>query len=342
MINIGIIGTGFGKTQAQVFQALDGCQVSALCGMNLEKTDRIAAELGVARAYNSYHDLLSDENIDMVSIATPNHLHKPMFLDALQYGKHIILEKPAGLNAIEIQEMIGASKGYEKLIVVDHPMRFNPMLIYILKQISNGVLGQVTNVQISAYTNYVSADDKPYIWIDDPARGGGQILNMGTHLIDVTRYLLDMPSLVSGNLISKKVLDAYPDGTQNVQIEHQISANLDWNNGTNSIFFNTTTSFGYQGFEIRVLGSKGVVVYDDTEGLRISTNNSQPLTRVNMSDNLKHINAGKSFVSKSFKYFASDLIGFINGEKIVFDYCTLQQAYENMVYLEKMRDNVGI
>lgn len=337
MIKIGIIGTGFGSTQAMCFRAFHGVKVMAICSQNLEKTRKIANELNIPQAYNIYQELLADPQIDLVSIATPNHLHKEMFMAALKANKHILLEKPAGLNSHEIKEMLDASEGYEKLIIVDHPMRFNPVVAKI-KELIKTELGKISSIQISAFTNYVSDQNKQAEWIDYPEKGGGQILNMGTHLIDLSRFLLDMPKLNSGNLIKKTVRLHYPhDGkSQPAKIEHQIQANLDWDNGTNSTFFNTTTSFGYKNFELRILAEKGIAFYDDLDGLRVSYSNNQPLDKIDISDHLEHIQAGKSFVSKSFKYFACELAMHLNDKSPVIPYCTLEQALENMLYLEKI------
>ncbi len=338
MIKIGIIGTGFGSTQAISFSQIEGAEVVGLCGANYDKTTSIAKELNIPKVHKTYKDLLKDAEINLVTIATPNHLHKQMFMDALKYNKHIILEKPAGLNSKEIEDMITASKGYDKKIVVDHPLRFNPVTLYIKSLIDNKKLGKVCSIQLSAYTNYVSADDKSFIWIDYPKKGGGQILNMGTHLVDLSRFILDMPELNEGNLIKKTVLDEYPDeegNSKQVEIEHQFMANIDWKNGTNSTLFNTTTSFGYKNFEIKILGSKGIFFYDDINGARESFSNHE-LAEVNIEDHLENIQAGRSFVSKSFKFFAKEFIDYLNGRNEKINYCTLEQALENMKILENL------
>lgn len=338
MIKIGIIGTGFGSTQAISFSQIEGAEVIGLCGAKVEKTKQIAKELQIPKVYKSHSELFADPEIDLVTIATPNHLHKQMFIDALKSNKHIILEKPAGLNSKEIKEMLDASKDYEKKIVVDHPLRFNPITLYIKDLIENHRLGKITNIQLSAYTNYVSADDKAFIWIDYPEKGGGQILNMGTHLVDLTRYILGIPKLKSGNLIKKTVIDSYPDENnvdKKVLIEHQFMANIDWENGTNSTLFNTTTSFGYKNFEIKILGSKGIFFYDDINGAKESFSNDE-MNDVNIEDHLQNIQTGRSFVSKSFKFFAKEFIDYLNGKSKKPNFCTLEQALENMKILENL------
>lgn len=337
MIKIGIIGTGFGSTQAVVFNALDGAEVEAICGKNYEKTKKIAKELGIPRVYRDYKKLLSDENLNLVSIPTPNYLHKEMFLEAIKTGKHIIHEKPAALTSKEIKELIGASKGYRKLIVVDHPMRFNPVIKKIKKMIEQGSLGKISNLQISQYTNYGTDLENPHKWMDTKKAGGGQVLLMGTHLMDIGRYILDMPKMISGNLFKHTIRNKKPDPEgvlKKVDVEEQIIGNILFENDVSYMFFNTMYSFGYKNFEIRMIGSKAILFYDDVSGLRISKSNNEPLKKIDIKDPLEHIQAGRSFVSKSFKFFAHDLVEYLKGNIKELNYCTLEEAKENLEYLE--------
>ena len=102
------------------------------------------------------------------------------------------------------------------------------------------------------------------------------------------------------------------------------------------MFFNNAYGFGYKNFEIRISGSKGIIFYDDLEGLKISKENKQPLEKVSVGDYLKHIQVGSSLVSKSFKFFAHDLVEYLKGNKKKLEYCTLEEAKENLEYLEKI------
>lgn len=339
MIKIGIIGTGFGSTQAIVFNAFDGVAVEAICGRDYEKTKKVAKELDIPKVYINYRDLLRDKSLDVVSIPTPNYLHKEMFLEAIKTSKHIIHEKPAALTSKDIQELIDKSKGYKKLIIVDHPIRFNPVIKKIMRMIDSGDLGEISNIQVSQYTNYGSDLENPHKWMDTKKAGGGQVLLMGTHLVDIGRYILDMPKMISGALFKHTIRNKKPDPEgilKKVDVEEQIIGNVLFENDVSYMFFNTMYSFGYKNFEIRMIGSNGILFYDDIDGLRISKSNNQPLKKVDVKDPLEHIQAGRSFVSKSFKFFAYDLVEYLKGNIKELNYCTLEEAKENLEYLERI------
>jgi predicted dehydrogenase len=340
MIKIGIIGTGFGVTgQLASFKQLPKCEVVALCGKDPEKTAKLAKENNVKKSFSDYLELLKDKDIDLVTIATPDNLHKPMFLNALKFDKHIIVEKPAGINSQEIQEMLTTAKDFKKLVIVDHPLRFNPVVVKIRELIEAGYFGQVTNITINQYTNYGSDENNPHRWHDTKAGGGGQILLMGTHIIDLGRYIAGMPKVLQGNFMlhRNKENKVNPEGKLlPVEVEEQITGNFLMEGNIIVNFFNTMYSFGYKNFELRIHGSRGLCLYDDIEGMRISNNNAEALKKVELNDPLIHIKAGRSFVSSSFKYFADTLIKHLNGELYDVHFCTLQEALENMLYLEKM------
>ena len=337
MVNIGIIGTGFGATQAKTFSLIQGCKVFGICGNDYRKTSEIAAEIGIPNVYNTYLDLLSDSSIDLVCISSPNKLHKGMFLKAMESDKHILLEKPAGITSDEVEEMLEKSRGYKKLIAVDHEMRFNPVTLEIIELIET--LGEIGSVQIFQYTNHGSLENSQYTWMNSLENGGGQTLLMGTHLIDLGRYLLGMKEVTNGNLIKTIFKTSKPSsdgGLHEVDAEAQINANLKLVGGISLSFFNTLYSFGLKDFEIKIFGSKGIILYSDTNGLKISYSNSNGLNEVKVDDKLETIHTGNSFVSKSFKYFAYDLIRYLNGELAGLPYCTLKEALENIKILESL------
>ena len=338
-IRVGIIGTGFGVIgHLASFEQIGGYQVVAIAGRDLEKTRKIAKEHQIAASYDDYRQLLANTDTDIVAIASPNTLHKEMFLAALPYKKHIILEKPAGIDSTEIQEMLDKSAGYPKLIIVDHELRFNPYAVRMKEFIDAQDIGEVKNIQLSNYSGYGSDPDAKKHWYRLRKHGGGQTLLIGTHLIDLGRFLVDLPGLAYGNLVASTVQPKRktPDGEITVDVDEQITGNMMLSNGTNLSFFNTTFGFGYKNFEIRVLGTKGVLLYDEKSGLFISHSNKQPLTSVEIADPLSNVQCGKSFISSSFKYLAARLLHHLSGGKESFHYCTLREAYDNMVMLEKL------
>jgi predicted dehydrogenase len=342
MVKIGIIGTGFGvRSMIPTFKKLKNCQVVALSGRDLKKTKKLAKEHQVEFAYDNPEDLIKNPAVDLVCNPTPSHLHLEIGLLAVKYKKHLLQEKPAGLNSSQIKKLLKASKKHDKFLAVNHASRFNPVTIKIKELIDSGVLGEITSISINNYVNYGSYQKATHTWWDDHQMSGGQtVLGYGTHLIDLARYLLDFPKLKKGYLqdqvISHTQKDKLTGKEKRVTSPEQFRANICFKKDTNVSLFATLYSFGYKNFELKVLGKKGIVFYDDLNGLRLSVNNEEPLKVVKVKDHLPQVKEGRSFVSKSFKFLAKDLIDRLNGTKSNIKYCTLKQAYDNQLILEKI------
>jgi predicted dehydrogenase len=340
MIRIGIIGTGFGvRSMIPTFKKIKGCSVIALSGTDLEKTTAITKEHSIKYAYDNYQDLIRNKEVDLVCNPIPSHLHLETGLMAIKHNKHLLQEKPAGLNTKQIKKLIKAARKSKKFIGVNHASRFNPVTIKIIELVNSGTLGEITSISIQYYTNYGSFKDATYTWWDDHKKSGGQtVLGYGTHFIDLARYLLNFPKLEKGFLHDQIISSTQPDKTtgqvKKITSPDQFRASIKFKNQTNVSLFTTLYSFGFKDFELKILGTKAVVFYSDLNGLQISTGNNQPLKPIKVIDHLPNLKEGNSFVSKSFKFLAEELINHLNGKNKNFKYCTLEQALENQQILE--------
>jgi predicted dehydrogenase len=107
----------------------DDAEVVAFCDVREDLLERRVGEYGEARAYRDYHDLLADDDVDIVEILTPHHLHKQMVIDALEAGKHVSLQKPPALDLVEMDQMIEASeKAGAKLKIYENFIFYPPYL----------------------------------------------------------------------------------------------------------------------------------------------------------------------------------------------------------------------
>jgi len=202
MVKIGIVGTNLGSMYCELFSQISTARVIWLCGEHLEKTQKIANKYNIPKATDCYIDILKDPEIDIIIIAVPNYLHKEFFLESIKYNKHIVLEKPAGTNTAEISDLITALKnqGLKKMVIVDHEMRFNPNVLYIKNEIRKGTLGKVTNIQISKFHGSDNGQKLYEEWEMKKELGGGQVLLVGSHIVDLARFLLDFPIMRSGSI----------------------------------------------------------------------------------------------------------------------------------------------
>jgi predicted dehydrogenase len=132
------------------------------------------------KAYGSLEELLGDPAVDIVLVAVPNELHKPMVLKALEAGKHVVCEKPAALNSGELGEMIGASRKAGKIFAVHQNRRWDEDYLTAKKIYDDKILGEVFRIESRVHGSRGIPGD----WRGLPEHGGGMLLDWGVHILD--------------------------------------------------------------------------------------------------------------------------------------------------------------
>ena len=135
--------------------------------------------------YNSYEEVLNDPDVDIVLIATPNHLHKELSISAMLAGKHVLCEKPVTMNSKELEEIIQVSKETGMVFYPRQNRRWDKDYLIIKKIYDENLLGEVFNIDSRVYGSRGIPSD----WRRKDEFGGGMMLDWGVHLLD---RLLDM------------------------------------------------------------------------------------------------------------------------------------------------------
>ena len=138
------------------------------------------AEKNGIHAFASREELLSDERIDIVTIATPNDFHKEIAIDALEHGKNVISEKPVAMNSAELEEMIAAANRCGKLFTVHQNRRWDEDYLTMKKLLDTNELGPVFRIE----SRVQGSRGVPGDWRNMPEHGGGMVLDWGIHLLD--------------------------------------------------------------------------------------------------------------------------------------------------------------
>ena len=138
-----------------------------------------AASLGL-HVYGSLDEVLADDSIEIVLIATPNDCHHPIAIQALRAGKHVICEKPVTLNAKLLTEMLEAADEAGKLLTVHQNRRWDRGYRIVHQILGEGILGDVYRIESRVH----GAHGIPGDWRQDPAQGGGMVYDWGIHLLD--------------------------------------------------------------------------------------------------------------------------------------------------------------
>ena len=195
MIRLAIAGTGtIAKTHARATASLGNCELVASVNYRAASLAEFASSYGIERQYQSLDQLIADGDIDALIVCTPNALHAPQTLTALENGIHVLVEKPMALNASEARVMLERSESCDSILQVAHCLRFLPDVTALRDKLSKGVIGHIIRTRsVAAHNNW-----GPSGWfINSELAGGGALIDMGIHAIDTLRYTLGDPMPVS-------------------------------------------------------------------------------------------------------------------------------------------------
>jgi predicted dehydrogenase len=190
-IKTGLIGSGFvGPLHVEAVRRLGYVDVVALAASNQESADRKAAALSIDRAYGTADQLLDDPSIEAVHICTPNYLHFPHVMSALEHGKHVICDKPLGLTATQARQMSDAARQAHLVNAVTFNYRFNPLVQQARVMIARRDLGDVRFVH-GRYLQDWLLWDTDFSWRLEPEKGGASsaIGDIGSHWCDTAMFI---------------------------------------------------------------------------------------------------------------------------------------------------------
>jgi predicted dehydrogenase len=186
-----VTGTGFiGAVHVEALHRL-GIRVKGILGSSPGKSEIAAQQLGLAKAYVSYEELLSDPEVEVVHITTPNRWHREMVIGALDAGKHVVCEKPLATNSMETAELVErATKSPRLLTAVNYNVRFSPLALQARQLIQQGAIGRVLSVR-GAYIQDWLLKETDWNWRLLPEEGGElrAIGDIGTHWMDLILFL---------------------------------------------------------------------------------------------------------------------------------------------------------
>lgn len=151
------------------------------------------AEANGVHAYTCRQELLADDKIDLVTVATPNDVHKEIVIDALRAGKNVICEKPVTLSSADLEEMIAEAEKSGKIFTVHQNRRFDGDYLRIKKVFEDGTLGNVFCIEHRVH----GSRGIPSGWRTEAAKGGGMVLDWGVHLLDQMLCLMGDRKLLS-------------------------------------------------------------------------------------------------------------------------------------------------
>ncbi|MFC5699680.1 Gfo/Idh/MocA family protein [Cohnella faecalis] len=198
-LRIGVIGTGsISELHLNAYSANPSASLVAVCDINGQRASDVAAKYGAGKIYTDYREMLADPNIDAVSVCTWNNTHAPISIAALDAGKHVLVEKPLCRTVEEALAIEQAVRRSSKLLQVGFVRRYDPNVAMLRRFIDDGEFGKLYFAKASTIRRL----GNPGGWFSDTERsGGGPLIDIGVHIIDLCWYLMGRPkaTTVSAN-----------------------------------------------------------------------------------------------------------------------------------------------
>jgi predicted dehydrogenase len=255
----GIIGCGdiVRRRVGPALKSLPGCAIAGVARRDPNRLDGCCGELQAGRGFADWRELVRDDAIDAVYIATPVRAHCEQVLAALEHGKHVLCEKPLGMDAEECRQMRAASRRSAAVLGVAYYRHYYPAVLRMKAIIESGEIGDVLLVTTVACETFRPAQDHPRRWILDKSRaGGGSLMDFGCHRIEVLFHLLGN-EIAAGGVGGHIYRDHDVEDTATVAIRFE--------NGANGVVSVTRGGTLAQDV-VCIQGTRGVVRVDNLNG----------------------------------------------------------------------------
>ena len=207
-LRIGIVGCGGianNKHLPALSKLTDLCELVAFCDIIPERAEKAAKQYGIegAQVYTDYKKLLEDDSIDVVHVLTPNVAHCGITVDAFKAGKHVMCEKPMAATSADAKKMIDAWKKSGKKFTIGYQNRFRPEVQNLKQSCEKGDLGEIYYGKAHAVRR--RAVPTWGVFPNKALQGGGPLIDIGTHALDLTLWMMDNyePVSVSGQVFYK-------------------------------------------------------------------------------------------------------------------------------------------
>lgn len=198
-LRVGMIGYRFmGKAHSNAwrqaphfFPLKAGVEMKMICGRDPKAVEEARVQHGWQQAVTDWRDVVNSPEIDVIDVTTPNDSHAEISIAAAKAGKHILCEKPLGLDVAQCQEMVDAVKKAKVVAMVCHNYRRIPAVAQAKKMIEEGALGQIYHFRARYGQDWPSDPNFPLVWrMQKGSSGSGANGDINAHIIDIGRYLV--------------------------------------------------------------------------------------------------------------------------------------------------------
>jgi len=273
-VGVGLIGHGFmGRAHSLAWRNITLFTDSpltpvlkAVAGRSEDALRGFAARFGFERYYTDYRLMIKDPGIDIIDNVTPNYMHAEPTIEAMEAGKHVIVEKPMAMNSREAYEMVRVAERTGVINMVAHNYRFVPAIVLARQLIGSGSLGRIYHFRALYLQQSLANPEAPMTWrLRREYAGYGTIADLGSHVIDLARYLIGEVVSVNGTLytFNRFRVNQATGVREEVNVDEGFTAMLRFENGAFGLIEASKLATGhYNSLIIEVNGSEGSIRFD--------------------------------------------------------------------------------
>jgi len=273
-IGVGVLGYGFmGRVHTNAYRTIPSTfwppaarpKLVAVCGRNAERVAAAARRYGYEGFYLDWRAMLDDERIQIVSNCGPHSLHTEPSIAALEAGKHVICEKPMALNARDAARMLLAARKSGGKHMCGFNYRFVPAVRLAREIVERGLLGTIYHFRAQYLQESAHDPDRPLAKAPDPgAPWVGSLLNLGSHLVDMARFLVGEPVSASALVSTFEPTRLLASGERiTVEADDAFVGLLEFGNGSIGVLEASRVATGRKNRQYwEMNGSKGSICFD--------------------------------------------------------------------------------
>jgi predicted dehydrogenase len=279
-LGIGLAGFGMiGKVHALAYReiphyypnALPRLELAAICTTRAESAERAMREGGFNAYTTSIDELVARDDVNIVDICLPNASHRPAILAAIRAGKHVLVDKPLALNATEAREIVDAARAANVQVGMVCNYRFVPALILAQKMLSENALGQIYHFHLDYLHTGYQNPQRPMSWrLRHAQSGGGALVDLGAHVIDMARFLLgefESVESVTRTFVTERPASPNSAHRERVDVDDAAWLNAKMQNGAQGTLFVTRFATGaVDDMNVQVYGERGALKFSLQDG----------------------------------------------------------------------------
>jgi predicted dehydrogenase len=209
-LRVGVVGVGFaGRAHLDGYKNAEEAELIAVCDVSKERAQESADKYGIPLVFTDYEEMLKRPDLDAISVCLPNTMHAPVTIAAFEAGKHVLCEKPLAANAEQAKNMVEAAQKAGKTLAMSLNFRYEGRALTLKKMIDSGLLGKIYYAKTAMLRN----NSIPRGWFHVKEKsGGGPLLDLASHMLDVTWWLMGRPEPVSASGYTSSMLSTAGKG----------------------------------------------------------------------------------------------------------------------------------